>query len=399
MSSILKTGALIATIKTRGFIPESQNTFKEQDFLNIATEKINIGLMREIITARGDYLIYYEDVPLIEGQMAYQIPPRAHGDKLRDLSIVGEDGRVRREMAQVSLEDLIDFRYDYQAIGHTTLDPFYLQNNEVVLVNKNFNGGDKLRMFFYMRPNKLVPEARAFTANSVNLTIETDNVSPKNGTIVSISDTGAIYSPNHRLITGERISITGTDSNPVADGMFTVTYISPDTFSIPVSLITPATNGSWNLLTEVVSVTSDNFPKHFASGILYDIVSNYSPNNIKIYNLKANNINNTTRVMSFRSSDVKGKLTSGNYITQAEETIVPNVPTEYHPVIAQMVAVHCMESMADEQAKRSAENTLEQMKSDVMSIVQNRVEGAPKKIKNRHGTLKQSVSRGKYFRR
>lgn len=403
MSSILKTNALIRSIRLRGFIPESQRTFEAQDFLDIATEKINIGLMKEIITARGDYLVYYEDIPLQEGIQGYSIPDRAHGDKLRDAAIVDSDGRTKRELTQITLEELTDYRYDYQSIGYSISEPFYMQNNQLILINKNINSGDCLRMYFYMRPNKLVTEQRAMTAISVNSTIEVDTVNPKSGSITSISLTGVIESVDHGLTSGQKIIIAGTDSVPALDGNYTVTYLTKDTFSVGVIPTQAGTEGSYNLAAEVVTIPSVNFPKHFTSNLLYDVVTHKSPNNIKIYNIPSNSVNNASKTISFRISDVTKsgviQILKGDYITSSEETIVPNVPTEYHPVVAQMVAVHCMESMADEQQKKSAENTLEKMMDQVLSIVQNRVEGAPKKIKNRNGTLSQSVNRGRFFRK
>jgi hypothetical protein len=397
MSSILKSAALIRSIKTRGFIPESQRTFEAQDFLDIATEKINISLMKEIITARGDYLVYFEDTPLEEGVTNYAIPDRAHGDKLRDACIVDSEGKTKRELTQISLENLTDYQTDY--VTYTTYDPFYLQNNEVVLINTNFRSGDSLRMYFYMRPNKLVIENRAMTASSITQSVEIDTISPKSGTISAISLSGVITSANHGLADGNQIVITGADSDPAVDGTYKITYIDSNSFSIPTTVTVPGTTGTWNLAAQVVYIPSLNFPKHFTSELLFDIVNCKSPNNIKLYNISANSLNNTTKSISFRVADVGTKIIVGDYITSAEETIVPNVPTEYHPVIAQMVAVHCMESMADEQQKKSALATLEQMKDDVLSIVQNRVEGAPKKIKNRSSTLDSATRRNRFYRR
>jgi len=403
MSSILKSQALIDSIKLRGFIPESQRTFSAQQFLDIATEKINISLMREIITARGDYLVYFEDIPLVQGSVGYPIPPRAHGDKLREASIIDANGKTKRELTQISMEELTDYRYDSMSRSYGGSEPFYVQNNQIILLNENHSSDDKIRMYFYMRPNKLVVENRAMTADSVSQSVEVDLISPKSGSITAISLAGVITSANHGLSNGSQVIITGTDSSPAVDGTYTVTVIDSNTFSVPVTLTVAGSVGSYALAASVVVVPSTNFPKHFTSGLLYDVVSHQSPNNIKIYDVPVNNLNNVSKTMSFRISDITKngaiQIVKGNYITSAEETIVPNVPTEYHPVVAQMVAVHCMESMADEQQKQSANKTLESMKDDILSIVGNRIEGAPKKIRNRNGTLQSATNSSRFFRR
>lgn len=400
MSSILRSSDLIRSIKRRGFVPESQETFQAEDFLEMATEKVNIALMANLIEARGDYLVYFEDQALETDVAEYQIPPRAHGDKLREAAIVDSNGKTIRELTQISMEELSDYQSGTSSYG--MLEPFYVQNNTLVLLNTSFQSGNSIRMYFYMRPNKLVVETRAATASQVSASVEVDNVAAQTGTITNIALTGVVTSVAHGLSNSAKIIITGSDSTPAVDGTQTVTVLSADTFTIGATISTAGTTGSWSLAADVVVIPSTVFPKHFTSDIFYDVVQNVSPNKIKLYNLTPNSVNNAQKTVSFRTVDVtkSGKLQviKGDYITKAEETIVPNIPTEYHPLLAQMVSVACMEGMADDQQKKSAEATLAKMEKDILKITTNRVEGAPKKIKNRHGTLNAALGQSRLRR-
>lgn len=320
MSSILDSKALIKTIKRRSFIPNSQETFTNEDFLEMATEEINLGLMDQLMIARGDYLVQHVTLPLIQETLRYSIPDRAVGNKLRDVSIVDSKGIVVYEMSQVSLEELNELEGPWT--GHTR-NSFYIENNEVVLTSQTFATGYFLRMHFYIRPNKLVTNDRA-------------------AIIGAIVDNG-----------------TTTD----------ITYPSS--------------------------------PKHFTGALLYDIVGAKSPNKIKLYNLVPVSINLNTNTITFNSSDLKNEhgsyvFEAGDYLTQAEESIVPNIPTELHPIVAQRVAIACLEAMGDEQNKQSAERKLASMEKAALRMISNRVEGAPKKIKNRHGTLNQTIGQRRY---
>ena len=58
MSSILKTGDLIRSIKRRAFIPNSQETFTDEDLLEMATEEVNIGLVPLIQRMHEEHLVY-----------------------------------------------------------------------------------------------------------------------------------------------------------------------------------------------------------------------------------------------------------------------------------------------------------------------------------------------------
>lgn len=268
----------------------------------MATEEINIGLMDQIIEARGDYLVDYIDVAMNVDQAAYPIPSRAHGDKLRSLTIVDADGKVVYDnLNQITMDIPSELR---------TANTFHMENNKVVLNEHLLSSDDYyLRMKFYIRPNKLVQAARA-------------------GTITDITDNGD----------------------------------------------------------DTTTITLATMPSHFTSLLTYDIVSFQSPNKIVRFSLTPSGVNTTTKTITFASS-LLDEVEVGDYVTKAEETIVPNIPTEFHPVVAQRVAVACLEALGDEQNKQSAERKLAQMEKSVLKIVTNRVEGQPKKIRQTNSPL------------
>lgn len=322
MSTILTTDRLIKSIKRRAFIPRDQNTFSNEDFLEIATEEISLGLMEQIITARGNYLVYHIDVPLVEGQTAYSIPSRAHGSKLREASINDKQNpeEVICDLVQVDVEDINDLNRFYSSNNKTT---FYLKNDKVIVSNDIVKDSYVLRMYFYMRPNKLV-------------TID------RGGVISSI-----------------------TDSIEVIDSV-----------NVPV---------------KVLSFTT--VPKHFTSALTYDITTHESPNKILNFSLSLVAINLTTKTLTIKSSDLKETIAVGDYVTQAEETIVPNIPTEYHPIVAQRTARACLEAMNDDTGYAKASSKLAEMEKAVLKIVSNRVEGSPKKIKQRNSPLLNGINK------
>ena len=317
MSSILDSKALIKTIKRRAFIPISQETFTNEDLLEMATEEINIGLMDQLLNARGDYLVQHVEIDMKQDVFAYPIPERAVGNKLRDVSIIDSASNTVYELSQISLEELNEFEGSYV---YRTRNCFYLEDNNIVLTTKTFQPRYKLRMYFYIRPNKLVVNDRAAVVSTI-----TDN----------------------------------------GDG--------------------------------TTSVGFNSLPGHFTSSLKYDIVGAASPNKIKNYDLTATSLNLNTKTMVLPTSVLQDKsgvylINVGDFVTKAEETIVPNIPTELHPIVAQRVAVACLEAMGDEQNKQSAERKLAQMEKSSLRMLTNRVEGAPRKIRQRHGTLQSGMT-------
>lgn len=381
MSSILKTSDLIRSIKRRAFIPSSQETFTDEDFLEMATEEINLGLVTLIQRMHEEHLVYYVDIEVVPGEKRYPIPARAHGNKLRDVALIDENNNAF-EMHRYSLSEISDFTNTTTYINNRG---FYLENNDVILNNFDTNIGQKLRMYFYMRPNVLVTEDKGASISSITNLVEEDFINSKSA-IISNTTAGnptIITSANHGLTSGNKVSISGTVS---LNGVYEISVIDSNNFSIELASITSGDVGSWKLMLDVIQFQLDQVPDHFLTNSLFDFVQNISPNKIISYDIQLNSIDQTLKTISFKKEEVD-HVQVGSHITVSEETIVPNIPTELHPILAQRVAVACLEALGDEQNKQSAERKLANMEKDAGTFLDNRVEGAIQKIKSRHSPL------------
>lgn len=126
------------------------------------------------------------------------------------------------------------------------------------------------------------------------------------------------------------------------------------------------------------------------TSIKYDIVDQKSPNKITVYDLTPTAISTSLKTLTFNTEDLGDELKNikqGDYMTFAEESPVPNIPTEMHPVLAQLTAVHILEAMGDTEGLNNAKVRLERMFASTTQLVDDRVELAPRKIKPTHGTL------------
>lgn len=152
-----------------------------------------------------------------------------------------------------------------------------------------------------------------------------------------------------------------------------------------------------------LTITMSSVGKNFTDNSKYDIVGHNSPNNIKAFDKQPTSLTTgTTGIIVFNLDDFGKELTDievGDYMTIAQETPVPNIPTEMHPLLAQAAAVNILESLTDTEALSNAERRMSKMTTAVQTLIDDRVELAPKKIKPRHGTLASSIrpnNRGKY---
>jgi len=140
------------------------------------------------------------------------------------------------------------------------------------------------------------------------------------------------------------------------------------------------------------TITMSTFPEHFSTITLFDIVQGKSPNNIITFDRTILSVDANAQTVTFTTiEDIDSSLVAGDIITQAEESIVPQLPTELHPILAQRAAVKMLEALGDTEGMNNAQRELERMEYNSMTLIDNRAEGSTLKVKNTHSTLSQSV--------
>lgn len=140
----------------------------------------------------------------------------------------------------------------------------------------------------------------------------------------------------------------------------------------------------------------DKIPENFTTSSLYDFINSDSPNKCTTLDVPVLTINTQTKTMTFNPTQPGGLLTfptdvkAGDYICVAGESIVPQIPTELHPMLAQMAAVAILEAQGDAQAIQIAAARLQKMRETTEDLIDNRVEGSNQKINNFSSPMSQT---------
>lgn len=74
----------------------------------------------------------------------------------------------------------------------------------------------------------------------------------------------------------------------------------------------------------------------------------------------------------------------GDYICAAKQSNIPQIPEEFHPVLAQRCAVKLLEALNDRRKWEIAKADLKDMEAEAGLLIRNRVESSPKKINPRN---------------
>jgi hypothetical protein len=152
------TTDLIKQVQLLAGIPSNQNLFTDQQILDLMYGELRANIFPYIIRQREEWFVRRVDVPILAGVDSYDIPDKASGGVLREVKyVVGS-----------MIIDLT--RYDLQNINSVQLGAptgFYIQGSQVVLFPSPVASSGLLRLFYFERPNKLVPESECGKVVSV----------------------------------------------------------------------------------------------------------------------------------------------------------------------------------------------------------------------------------------
>jgi hypothetical protein len=162
------TDALIASIKRRASMPNSQSLFGDDVIVKIATDELWDTVVPFLMSNREEYLVKVKYVELVAGEDTIDIPSGAVGMKLRDISVVTNANTISE-----SFWGLPRIEPDQISTGYTAYrSGFYVQANQIILW-PNPNVAQTLRMTYFRRPNELVETTDCGQVTSIDTGLNT----------------------------------------------------------------------------------------------------------------------------------------------------------------------------------------------------------------------------------
>lgn len=427
----LTTDKLIHSIKLRASIPQTQNTFQVEDFLYFINEEIDLGVVPHIRSFHEDFFLVTDEIELVPNVDRYDIPHRASGATLRDITY--NDGSQLCEMTRIGVEDQVDRITQFQDSYFRR--EFFIEGSEIVIPKSLASVGAKLQVSYYIRPNTLVEETNAAVVTAINRNngLVTVNQFPEvflNQTSFDITSSRAPFKllsreiePNG-LATETNLNFTfGTIKQtsitmPVLAGIAPSSYLTVTDnsqnggilnhfwFDVTGTDLAPVVSGNLyrvnisSALTtnDVIVILSSLFNSTFVDNRLIFVQT--SPTTFTIQNggngisvgdnftITATGLVVTESVLQPGTITIPEKLIVGDVIALPEETIIPQIPVELHSMLAQRAAMRCLEALGDSQGLQNAAAKLADMENKTGMLIDNRVESSPKKIRPRHTPIR-----------
>lgn len=133
---------------------------------------------------------------------------------------------------------------------------------------------------------------------------------------------------------------------------------------------------SWDF--DAKTITLDQVPASYSGCVLWDVLAGRPGFEMMCFDFPGS-LDIPSKTITF-ADDLPPDLALGDYVCRAEETPVPQIPAELHPLLAERVAWRCLLSLNDSDAAAQVERQFPRMEADALVLISQRIEGTPKKI-------------------
>jgi hypothetical protein len=378
---------LIDAVKRKIAMPITQNTFSEEDILNFANEELFLSQVPSILQYHEEYLVYNQEIDLEDSVSRYDIPPRAIGMKLRDLFYVDENGNVT-EMSNVGLSNA-DYFDGYNG-SFQVPRKFYIESNEIVIVPRVTSAPQgHLLAKYYLRPNSLVLNERAAICTHFLKEVTIGTV--VTGNTLTVGDNELVAGTDFAI--GVTAAATATNINNAINAL-DLEDISSTVSSSVVSisyqeLDTEISSDSANITVSTrVGICCDEIPDHFEDGIYVDFLQTEGGHKTYDFDVKIPREGVSSNAVFFESDVIPTGFVVGDYICEQNECIIPQIPSDLHNLLAERTCVRILEALGDTEGVKTQNTKIIDLEQRQAVLIDNRVEGAPRKIFNRHSLLR-----------
>lgn len=389
---------LIDTVKRNMSMPLNQVTFNEEDILSFANQEMFGVQVPTIMEVHEDYFTFSEDIPLKANKSRYDIPYRAIGLKLNDVYWVDTQDGITSQMGKITLiQNTERSLYGGSTDGSGNTGFYYIEANQVVLTpNVGENPVNRsLRFVYYLRPNNLVVNERAAICQNFtkDLTISFATMVSgdyiKIGSVVFIADVDfAIGATDTATATNLNVAInTQADyESSVTANVVTLSYSELDTS------ITTDNTSAFSIET-LQGIEFDQVPENITNSSLIDFLKVKGGHRTYKIDVKLGKNVVSQTIVKFAAGLIPEEFEPGDYICSQFECIIPQIPSDLHNILAERTVARILEALGDTVGLQAANAKVGQLEARQNTLIDNRVDGSPRKIVNRGSLLNRNKRR------
>lgn len=408
---------LVSAIQKNISFPVDQNTLTAEDILEFANQEMKISMVPQILIYHQEYFVRTNGIPIQSNISKYPIPGRAAGEKLRD--VMYGDGSTTSQLPwgnlfEMSRIDPGDKAYFQETdSNYPGILKFYLEGNNIVLIpTVGANVIGYLVVSYYLRPNELVPNERAFIVNNFSKTITIDNTQTAVGDTILINNnvftavSGAPSSFQYNLgvtatqtatnITtainsvSDQVLATADNGNP-ASNVTTVSY-DARVFSFSTSNVL-----AYTIQGTIGLVGQDTVPNNIVSLSFVDLIQTPAGHSTFSYDVVVPRNGVSGNTLSLREEDVPYNFLLGDYVCSQYESIIPQIPSDLHISLIEKVSARVLRSIGDLDGLQTVNAKLADINQAQAELIDQRVDGAPQKVFNKRSFMRMNKINRRLF--
>lgn len=404
----LTTDDLVASVQRKIMAPIAQSAFTYDDYVAFLNEELLISQIPAVLTAHEEYFVDEFLVPLQANKNKYPIPDRAIGMKLRDVFWRDQSGNLY-QMTQITEEDKAFFQRSVGA--NQAVHKYYLQGNDIVMTpTPAGNPTGSLVLVYFLRPNQLVKNDRAATLTGFSKTVTINNASLTPGDTFKIIDTSIDLYGNTTVTTTEFVAVSGSPSSSTefqiginsaatannlqiainsSVSIYPATVVS-NVISIGYSVLGTAFVGSSLGISvqNTQTLVFDQVPANITNGSLVDFLQTRPGHKIYDYDILIPLSGISGNSITLPAADIPYDFTIGDYVCSQNECIIPQIPPELHNGLAERASARILAAMGDTAGLTAANAKIAEISAREGTLLDNRVEGSPRKVTNKHSLLR-----------
>lgn len=213
--------------------------------------------------------------------------------------------------------------------------------------------------------------------------IPLEHISDYNGSSYSSSSKISYY-----ILNDEIVLFPENVVSPIGNLMFTY-YLRPNQL---VKLNKVGIINSIDRTAKTISLS--NLPTEFTANLEYDFIDTHSPHVTLAFDVPVISVNAGTKLIQFAADYIfPERLKIGDHVAIQNETAIPQIPSDLHPMLAHKVAMAALESLGDTEGLTNATAKYSELQTNMTTLIDNRVEASPNKLVNRNSFLRRSRRR------
>lgn len=199
------------------------------------------------------------------------------------------------------------------------------------------------------------------------------------------------YSSNNNSLYAYYIAnnvINLMSATPTVSGFLSISY-----YIRPNQLVMLANVGVIQSINRTTGeIFLDKIPSGFSVTADFDLVQHTSPHKCLSIDLSVTSVNALTKSVVVDIANIPEQLSAGDHFCLAQQSAIPQIPSDLHVILAHRAAARCLEAQGDLEGLQAANAKLAEFEKNTENLIDDRVEDSPKKLVSRHSHIRSGLT-------